>query len=143
MAKPELGIKRRCSACGLKFYDLKKSPILCPGCNHQFDPEQLLKSRKGRAVTKPAAKAEADENSLPEEELLDEDSDSPVEEDDLPEDEEFIAAKVGEDEEDNAASPITNDEDFIDEIDEDSALDGEEDEAADASEEEESAPPAS
>lgn len=142
MAKPELGIKRRCSACGLKFYDFKKSPILCPGCNHQFDPEQLLKSRKGRAVAKPAAKAEADENSLPEEELLEEDSDSPVEEDDLPEDEEFIAAKVGEDEEDNAASPITNDEDFIDEIDEDSALEGEEDEAADASEEEEGAPPA-
>jgi len=142
MAKPELGIKRRCSACGLKFYDFKKSHIFCPGCNHQFDPEQLLKSRKGRAVAKPAAKAEADENSLPEEDLLEEDSDSPVEEDDLPEDEEFIAAKVGEDEEDNAASPITNDEDFIDEIDEDSALEGEEDEAADASEEEESAPPA-
>ncbi len=142
MAKPELGIKRRCSACGLKFYDFKKSPILCPGCNHQFDPEQLLKSRKGRAVAKPAAKAETEDSTLPEEELLEEDSDSPVEEDDLPEDEEFIAAKVGEDEEDNAASPITNDEDFIDEIDEDSALEGEEDEAADASEEEEGAPPA-
>ena len=136
MAKPELGIKRRCSACGLKFYDFKKSPILCPGCNHQFDPEQLLKSRKGRAAAKPAAKAEAEENTLPEEELLEEESDGPVEEDDLPEDEEFIAAKVGEDEEDNASSQITNDEDFIDEIDGDSALDGEEEDRADGPEDE-------
>ena len=136
MAKPELGIKRRCSACGLKFYDFKKSPILCPGCNHQFDPEQLLKSRKGRAAAKPAAKAEAEENTLPEEELLEEESDGPVEEDDLPEDEEFIAAKVGEDEEDNASSQITNDEDFIDEIDLDSALDGEEEDRADGPEDE-------
>ena len=143
MAKPELGTKRRCSACGLKFYDFKKSPILCPGCNHQFDPEQLLKSRKGRAVAKPAAKAETEDSTLPEEELLENETDGPVEEDDLPEDEEFIAAKVGEDEEDNAASPITNDEDFIDEIDEDSVLEGEEEETADASEDEESATPAS
>ena len=143
MAKPELGIKRRCSACGLKFYDFKKSPILCPGCTHQFDPEQLLKSRKGRAAAKPAAKAETEDSTLPEEELLENETDGPVEEDDLPEDEEFIAAKVGEDEEDNAASPITNDEDFIDEIDEDSVLEGEEEETADASEDEESATPAS
>jgi len=137
MAKPELGTKRRCSACGLKFYDFKKSPILCPGCNHQFDPEQLLKSRKGRAVAKPAAKAETDENTLPEDELLEDEADTPVDEDDLPEDEDFIAAKVDEDEDDNAAAPITNDEDFIDEIDDDNVLDGEDEEAADEPEAEE------
>ena len=128
MAKPELGIKRRCSACGLKFYDFKKFPILCPGCNHQFDPEQLLKSRKGRAVAKPAAKGEAEDSTLSEEELLENEADDPVEADDLPEDEEFVAAKVGEDEDDNAASQIASDDDFIDEIDEEAADTPEDDE---------------
>ena len=128
MAKPELGIKRRCSACGLKFYDFKKSPILCPGCNHQFDPEQLLKSRKGRAVAKPVAKGEAEDSTLSEEELLENEADDPVEADDLPEDEEFVAAKVAEDEDDNAASQIASDDDFIDEIDEEAADTPEDDE---------------
>ncbi len=76
-------------------------------------------------MAKPAAKAETDENTLPEEELLEDEADTPVDEDDLPEDEDFIAAKVDEDEDDNAAAPITNDEDFIDEIDDDNVLDGE------------------
>ena len=32
MAKPELGTKRLCSNCGVKFYDLNKDPIVCPKC---------------------------------------------------------------------------------------------------------------
>jgi uncharacterized protein (TIGR02300 family) len=32
VAKPELGIKRQCANCGAKFYDLGKTPILCPKC---------------------------------------------------------------------------------------------------------------
>jgi uncharacterized protein (TIGR02300 family) len=30
MAKPEWGRKRTCQVCGKKFYDLNKSPIICP-----------------------------------------------------------------------------------------------------------------
>ena len=32
MAKPELGTKRLCAGCGVKFYDLGKTPIVCPKC---------------------------------------------------------------------------------------------------------------
>jgi uncharacterized protein (TIGR02300 family) len=33
VAKPELGTKRLCTNCGAKFYDLSKSPIVCPKCD--------------------------------------------------------------------------------------------------------------
>ncbi|HLQ90440.1 MAG TPA: TIGR02300 family protein, partial [Xanthobacteraceae bacterium] len=33
MAKPELGTKRLCGSCAAKFYDLSKTPIVCPKCN--------------------------------------------------------------------------------------------------------------
>ena len=33
MAKPELGTKRLCGNCGVKFYDLSKDPIVCPKCH--------------------------------------------------------------------------------------------------------------
>ena len=37
MAKPELGTKRLCANCSTKFYDLNKSPIVCPKCNTVFE----------------------------------------------------------------------------------------------------------
>lgn len=37
MAKPELGIKRLCASCGAKFYDLSKSPIVCPKCSTVYE----------------------------------------------------------------------------------------------------------
>ena len=33
MAKPELGTKRLCANCSVKFYDLNKTPITCPKCH--------------------------------------------------------------------------------------------------------------
>lgn len=36
MAKPELGSKRQCQACGAKFFDLNKDPIVCPKCGTVF-----------------------------------------------------------------------------------------------------------
>ena len=30
MAKPELGLKRQCVACGTRFYDLMRAPAICP-----------------------------------------------------------------------------------------------------------------
>ena len=36
MAKAELGTKRLCANCGAKFYDLSKSPIVCPKCSTVF-----------------------------------------------------------------------------------------------------------
>lgn len=37
MAKPELGTKRLCASCGAKFYDLSKTPPVCPVCGTVFE----------------------------------------------------------------------------------------------------------
>ena len=57
MAKVELGFKRTCLSCDMRFYDFKRSPIICPGCGTEFDLENLLKGRKRRIAPKSAAKA--------------------------------------------------------------------------------------
>ena len=57
MPKAELGLKRGCLSCAMKFYDFNRTPIICPGCGAEFDPEALVRSRRGRAAAKPAAKA--------------------------------------------------------------------------------------
>lgn len=72
VANPKWGTKRSCQSCGTKFYDLHKSPIVCPSCGATFDPEALLKSRRSRAApkpepapkpkAKPVADADADES---------------------------------------------------------------------------------
>ena len=66
MAKPEWGTKRICHNCGARFYDLHRSPIICPKCDTAFDPEALLKSRRSRSAlvadlagAKPAARGKA------------------------------------------------------------------------------------
>ena len=51
MVKPEWGKKRICSACNTKYYDLNKSPIICPSCGTEFDPDIYLKSRKGKSLS--------------------------------------------------------------------------------------------
>ena len=51
MSKPEWGIKRVCPSCSIKYYDFNKNPIICPKCEFEFDPDLLLKSRKGRTIT--------------------------------------------------------------------------------------------
>ena len=51
MAKPEWGKKRICPSCGLKYYDLNKSPITCPKCKVEFDPDIYLRSRKGKSLS--------------------------------------------------------------------------------------------
>ena len=60
MSKPEWGIKRVCPSCNIKYYDFNKNPIICPKCEFEFDPDLLLKSRKGRSI---AAKIEVNQVS--------------------------------------------------------------------------------
>lgn len=62
MAKPEWGVKRACLACGTRFYDMSKDPILCPSCGVKFDVETIFRPRRTRAPVdeppvKPAAPA--------------------------------------------------------------------------------------
>ena len=52
MSKPEWGTKRTCQSCGAHFYDLRKDSISCPKCGATYDPEAVLKSRRGRVVEK-------------------------------------------------------------------------------------------
>ena len=84
MAKVELGVKRTCLSCDMRFYDFKRSPIICPGCGTEFDPESLLKGRKSRAALKSAAKEDFsdDTDDLDETDFDDEDIDIAVNKDD-------------------------------------------------------------
>jgi uncharacterized protein (TIGR02300 family) len=75
MAKVELGLKRTCLSCDMRFYDFKRRPIICPGCGTEFDLENLLKGRKRRAVPKSATKVSVSDDAadLDETEFDDED----------------------------------------------------------------------
>ena len=58
MAKPEWGVKRACLACGTRFYDMRKDPIVCPSCSAKFDVETIFRPRRTRApVDEPPAPA--------------------------------------------------------------------------------------
>ncbi|MGB9152914.1 MAG: TIGR02300 family protein, partial [Alphaproteobacteria bacterium] len=55
MSKAEWGMKRICPSCGMRYYDMKKKPPSCPKCKTVFDPENLLRARRGRTADKKAA----------------------------------------------------------------------------------------
>ena len=50
MTNPKWGKKRICLACNTKYYDFNKSPIICPSCGTEFDPDTNLKSRKSKSL---------------------------------------------------------------------------------------------
>jgi uncharacterized protein (TIGR02300 family) len=54
VAKPDLGTKRLCSGCGAKFYDLNRTPIVCPKCETVFVPVVAARSRAEAAKVAPA-----------------------------------------------------------------------------------------
>lgn len=56
MTKAEWGTKRACPHCGAKFYDMMKSPIVCPKCEKVVEPEAPTRSRRSappKAVVAP------------------------------------------------------------------------------------------
>jgi len=48
VSKPELGTKRICAGCNAKFYDLHKSPIVCPACEAVFTVPKPAPARPRR-----------------------------------------------------------------------------------------------
>ncbi len=46
MAKPEWGVKRTCQSCGARFYDMARTPIVCPKCAANVEPEVVFKPRR-------------------------------------------------------------------------------------------------
>jgi uncharacterized protein (TIGR02300 family) len=131
MVSAELGQKRRCFSCGMKFYDLNKSPITCPECGSEFDPENLLKSRRGKsavkaAVVKPDATAEDDLEDESETQVDEfDESDDVADDDDLPSDDETFIPAAGED--DDETTPDIESGELIDVLDDDGEDDDEDD----------------
>ena len=98
LARPELGIKRTCSACAVKFYDLMRTPARCPACQAEQAPPRPRTAAIPRSYgtrwptrTAPAAPAAATEA-----EAADDDAvpmlDGPEEDDEDDDDAEVTAA---------------------------------------------------
>lgn len=95
MTKPELGTKRDCPSCAAKFYDLGKSPAVCPKCKHEFVPDQAVKTKRAKPAEKPKEKA-------------------PVR----------PKARVAEDDDGNVSLDAMRDEELADDVDDDDLLAG-------------------
>lgn len=98
MAKPELGLKRTCVACGAKFYDMMKQPAVCPKCGTEQPAEQPRPRRSANIVPddklkkRAAVAAEADTDDV---ELEDVEADAGVEDaDELEDEDEAIADEI-------------------------------------------------
>ena len=49
MSKPARGSKRVCQSCGARFYDLSRTPIVCPSCQAVYQVTQPTSRRGERA----------------------------------------------------------------------------------------------
>jgi len=62
MSKPARGTKRVCPSCGARFYDLNRTPIVCPACQSIYQaappPPPPPSRRWGRAQPAEARKVE-------------------------------------------------------------------------------------
>ncbi|MGZ5917060.1 MAG: TIGR02300 family protein [Methyloceanibacter sp.] len=55
MSKPAKGTKRVCPSCGARFYDLSRTPVICPVCQavYQVTPPP---TRRGERAAPPEAR---------------------------------------------------------------------------------------
>ncbi len=101
MAKPELGNKHQCQHCGTKFFDLNKTPVVCPKCGAV---QQVALARPARASAAEEEEIEAETGaelvSLEEAEAPEEALEAGVEEDVEIEDETADDTFLEEEEED-------------------------------------------
>jgi len=58
VAKPDLGIKRQCQNCGAKFFDLGRSPIICPKCGTTFQAAAVSRAAPRNVVADDEADTE-------------------------------------------------------------------------------------
>ena len=119
MANPALGTKRHCQSCGENYYDLNKSPIVCPHCKAAFDPEVLLKSRKTKPVAaatpkkEEAAQADTMEDGLADD-IENDDNDAATDDDLLEGDDDLGVIASGSDDDEGM---VSTDEAIEDELD--------------------------
>ncbi len=57
MSKPARGTKRVCPSCGARFYDLSRTPIVCPVCQAVYQVPPPSSRRGERAQAAEARKA--------------------------------------------------------------------------------------
>ena len=118
MSKPEWGIKRVCPSCSIKYYDFNKSPIICPKCEFEFDPDLLLKSRKGRSIATKTEVNEVSSDVQKEEETLEDDINSIENDEDILEIDDETEIQDN-DIENNIEEKINTDDDDIEIIEDD------------------------
>ncbi len=107
MAKPDLGKKLSCPSCGAKFYDLNKTPAVCPKCETKVEAQPLLKPKRGAPVDEAKAKpktAPVAKAADPDEIELDGDGADDIELDD--EDDDLIEDTSDLEEEDDEMSEV-------------------------------------
>jgi uncharacterized protein (TIGR02300 family) len=61
---PDLGLKHSCFKCGTKFYDLRKTPVLCPKCG--ADQKEAPPQPTSPVMLQAARRAKRDEFADPE-----------------------------------------------------------------------------
>jgi uncharacterized protein (TIGR02300 family) len=57
LAKAEWGTKRVCQSCSTRFYDLMRTPCVCPKCQSVVETEVVFKPRRQSSAEARAAKA--------------------------------------------------------------------------------------
>jgi uncharacterized protein (TIGR02300 family) len=81
MNKEAWGIKRVCLQCGTRFYDLNKSPILCPNCGEEFDPDYMTKKKSKLEEDKEVVEAIDEVDLIEDDEDIDSNSDVNIDQD--------------------------------------------------------------
>ena len=74
MAKAGWGCKLTCHKCGVKYYDMKKKNVRCPGCDAEYKAVKI-KPRRGMRTDKPKPTPKKTIKSDPEGEVIDVDLD--------------------------------------------------------------------
>lgn len=126
MSSPELGVKRSCQACDLRYYDLNKTPIICPSCNAPFDPEVTLKSRRNKPVltagnTKSENEKPAEDDDVALEDDVDDSGDD--KEEIIDDDSDLIGIGPNGDDSEDTLEVASSDDDTLDETEDEEELD--------------------
>ena len=125
MPKAEWGVKRTCLACRVRFYDLARTPIICPKCGEELDISVPVKPKRARpgaaakiaaeAAVKKAAELIDDEDvvdDVEEEDIEGEDANIAVDPDDDDDDDDdavVVVKSAGKDDDDDSAQVIDED----------------------------------
>lgn len=65
MSKPARGSKRVCPSCGARYYDLNRSPIVCPVCQTVYQVAPPAPSRRSERAAPAAPKVVVEEADAP------------------------------------------------------------------------------